>query len=280
MCTDFNPKFPDINLAIEGSASVNEICERYRIMLKSSDNLLLNGYANKLLEYLNIDNCLSLFEDEFLQFKKHLRAWSVKNHVKLLIKTRKKAFIGLNEKIRLFYPNSDKVHDLVGFRLVLQTYPFDTIDTVLLCYKLLNEVIRFFYVEKEYNFLDAEPLIGAGTPKVPGIIIPSEKNRLILKGFDNKVKDYIRYPKKDTAYQSLHTCVETLSGLVFEIQIRTFAMDVRADHFAYKQQRYADSKIDLDYSKIVLPGIAFGKNNKLICDHTGLLNSVDLFNNI
>lgn len=272
--------FPDINLSLSGASSVRNICTNYINILTDSNYIPNIVYANKLQEYLDIDEKLAMFEDEFHKFKKFLREWS-KNHIGISIKTRKKDFIGFNEKIRLFFPNLEKIHDLIGFRLILKTFSEDTEESVKLCYILLNDIIKFFIIERKYEFLVAEDLVGVDhfcPVQIPGIIIPSETN-LILEGFENKVKDYIKNPKKDSKYQSLHFCVRTPSGLVFEVQIRTFAMDIRSDHKSYKKDRYP-THIDLDRTKIELPGIAFDNNGELISDSSGLLIGTDLFNNI
>ena len=57
-------------------------------------------------------------------------------------------------------------------------------------------------------------------------------------------------------------------------------MDLRVDHQMYKNAKYSNSHIDLDYSNISLPGIAFDENNELLFDNSGLLRSSDIFNNI
>ena len=278
-----NISFPDINLAIEGASSTDKICNTYMEMLNSTNIIGHIEYANKLLDFSAIDEKIPFLEEEFYEFKKsRLRQWILDNNVNLYIKMRKKGFIPLNEKIRLYYPNPSRVNDLIGFRLVLKTYQQDTMESVLLCYDLMNTVISFFVKEKRYMILEAEDLIDVidNTDIVPpNIIIPSEEG-LILEGYENRVKDYIKHPKKDDYYQSLHCCVKTLSNLVFEVQIRTFAMDIRSDHRAYKKYRYKKTHIDLDYSKIALPGIAFDENNELIYDMSGFLKDSDLFNNI
>jgi len=57
-------------------------------------------------------------------------------------------------------------------------------------------------------------------------------------------KDYIVRPKP-SGYQSLHTCVRSKEGLVFEVQIRTLEMHKRAEwgtaaHWRYKSDLLAD----------------------------------------
>lgn len=272
-------KYPDMNLAFENAKSVNEVCENYINILTTTQNLCCIEYANKLREFISITEKIPMFEDEFHNFKKFLRDWSKSHNIHLNVTTRKKDFIGFNEKIRLLYPRLDKIHDLCGFRIVLLTPKHDSADSIELCYALLNDVITFFLKNRKCTILEAEELLDIGECSIPGIVVP-QKNDLILDCFESKVKDYIRNPKAESGYQSLHCCVQTGSGLVFETQIRTFAMDLRSNHQSYKQKRYFNTHIDLDCSKITLPGIAFDENGELISDKSGLLRSTDLFDAI
>lgn len=277
--------FPDINRAFLGASETYEVCSNFIELLNATGNIQDILYANKLLEYLEINKMIPALSDEFHEFKNHLREWTKTNGLKLFVLRRKKDFIGFNAKIRLFLlngKNPNDIHDLIGFRIVLLTPKKDTPETVKLCYEVLNEAIRFFAIKRKCLFLDAEPILEPGNiEELEDIIIPSESN-LILPGFENKVKDYIKEPKRN-GYQSLHCCIKTPSQLIFEIQIRTYEMDNRAEfgssmHKNHKSERYEGVNIDLDYSKINLRGICFDNGGNLVSDLSGLLKSIDPFN--
>jgi ppGpp synthetase/RelA/SpoT-type nucleotidyltranferase len=63
----------------------------------------------------------------------------------------------------------------------------------------------------------------------------------------SRFKDYIATPK-DNGYRSLHTCVKAEEGPIFEVQIRSIAMDRQAEqggaaHWVYKEDgRESDDK--------------------------------------
>ena len=221
-------------------------------------------------------------EKEFYEVKEHLRKLSKKYDVKMRLTRRQKDFIGLNEKIRLYIITNkpmDTIRDFLGFRVTLCTGKEDTLESVRLCYEVLNELMQYFIMNGSL-LTEAEPILeGECEEKLQEkLIIPSEN--WVIQGFEDNVKDYIRNPKAN-GYQSLHCVVRKTDGPLFEIQIRTMAMDYRAEfgsasHLPYKINKYVGAGIKLDLSKIKIKGFQASEDGK-ICDLVGLVNSVDPF---
>lgn len=287
-----NLSFPDIRNALYNGSSFREIRSNYVKSLRESGNIYHSIYANKLEECANMVSLENLneLELEFHDFKEHMRKWAKENHIKIILKRRQKDFLGLNEKIRLFLKTGkslDKIQDLLGFRIILCTPKTDTSQSVELCYKVLNELITFFALKKHCTFLEAEPTVNTSLENIPNIFIP--KKSMILDGFENNIKDYIIHPKKN-GYQSLHMLIKKPNGLIFEVQIRTFAMDLLAEygsahHAGHKQSRYQLPEesdylkdiMNIDYKKISLPGFSILDDGS-IHDLVGLTTSIDPFN--
>ncbi|AHI53749.1 GTP pyrophosphokinase [Spiroplasma sabaudiense Ar-1343] len=97
----------------------------------------------------------------------------------------------------------------------------------------------------------------------------------IFTPLSGRFKDYIATPKNNL-YRSLHTTVSDKNGVIFEIQIRTFEMDLVAEsgaaaHWRYKEdeiidvqqkQKELDEKIDIftriiDLEKLSSSGVEF-----------------------
>lgn len=293
--TDYKVEFPDIREALYIGKSFNEIRNLYIDTLKSTGSLHNISYANKLencKDMMCIKN-LNELESDLHAFKEHMRKWAKENKTRLIFQRRQKDFLGLNEKIRLYLKDGkspDNIWDLVGFRIILGTDKNETIENINLCYEVLNEVIRFFTVNRHCSFLQAEPTINTKSFVEKNVIIP--KKSLVLEGYENNVKDYILTPKEN-GYQSLHVIIRNPNGLIFEVQIRTFAMDLLAEygsanHFKYKKSRYwctegseipefLNDCVNIDFGKINIPGFAVLENGE-IHDLVGLTNSIDPLN--
>lgn len=286
MSTTTKLNFPDIKKVIyEERESLSGIREKYIEILRKSDALHNHLYANKLEESAQMLTQANLkqLEHEFYDFKEHMRQSKINCH--MTIKYRQKDFIRFNDKIRYCLINGlslDKIRDLIGFRITLQTSFKDTEETVIQCYQLLNHIIDFFVVSRQCIPLQAEPRINSdfNQSKHPDIIVPEKS--LVTEGFESYIKDYILFPKEN-GYQSLHIVLKNLSGLTFEVQIRTTAMDIVAEngnaaHDSYKKNRKKNSDICLDYSKINIPGFYYF--NEQIYDSIGLVKSIDPFNTL
>lgn len=279
--------FPDIcNAIYEERISVANLSKRYIQELRETSCMSNFLYANKLEERCKMLQTQKLkeLERDFYYFKEFMR----KNcKIPFSIKYRQKDFIRYNDKIRYLLAKGeslDRIRDLLGIRIILTSPPRDTLEFVQQCYQILDFVIQFFVVQKH-----GLPLYLRGASIVdknfniaehPEIVIPEES--LISKEFRECVKDYIIHPKGKGGYQSLHIVIKMQNNVTVEFQIRTFAMDVSAEegsssHFAYAENRREKTDIDLDYSKIQLPGFAYLPNG-IICDTSGLTKSINPFN--
>lgn len=276
--------FPDLQGVLETSMTLDDAWVKYVKLLRANPSISNSLYANKLEEFRHMlaPTKLRELEKEFYEVKEHLRKLSKKYDVKMRLTRRQKDFIGLNEKIRLYIINNkpmDTIRDFLGFRVTLCTGQEDTEETIKLCYEVLNELMQYFIMNGSI-LTEAEPILEGeceGSIKEK-LIIPSES--LVIPGFEDNVKDYVLNPKAN-GYQSLHCVVRKTDGPLFEIQIRTMAMEYRAEfgsasHLPYKINKYVGAGIKLDLSKIKIKGFQASGDGQ-ICDLVGLVNSVDPF---
>ena len=277
--------FPNLQQVLERSTTMEEVWKEYIEILRANPSMENFLYANKLEEFQNMLAIPKLkeLEQEFHELKGHLRILSKVYGTKIRLIRRQKDFIGLNEKIRLFIlKNSplDKVNDFLGFRLILCTESEDNPQTIKLCYEVLNKLIEYFVTKRGCILTEAEPIKKEGevSTKDTRIVIPKES--MIFQGCEDNVKDYIRYPKAN-GYQSLHITFRKADGLVFEIQVRSLAMDIRAeygsaDHTPYKTSRYEGTEMKLDLKKLNIKGF-YASPKGDICDQVCLVKAGDPF---
>lgn len=243
------------------SSSLGDVLSKYSKTLRKSNDLNDLLHANKLNEFNNI-----LSDNKFISMiKKHydsLYSFTKKSYpdLKFHLTGRRKSMLGCEKKINLYILQNrslNEFRDELAFRFIL----FD--NNIELCYSLMKTVIDF-NIEKGFIPCAATPVFQTenfNKENFSDIEVP-QKSLLSLE-YQQWVKDYILYPK-DSGYQSLHVVFQDPStGRCFEIQIRTFAMHIHAEshslagHDAYKKQRYSDTDIEFDRSKICMPGYAF-----------------------
>lgn len=254
------------------SSSLEELLAKYSKALRESNDLKNLLHANKLNEISNI-----LLDNKFLSMiKKHydsLYSFTKKTYpdLKFYLAGRRKAVLGSEKKINLYLMQNRSLNDFrdeLAFRFIL----FD--NNIELCYSLMKTVIDF-NIEKGFIPCKATPVFQTedfDKEYFSDIVIP-EKSLLPLE-YQQWVKDYILNPK-DSGYQSLHVVFQDpKNSRCFEIQIRNFSMHIHAEsnssagHDAYKKQRYSDTNIEFNRSKIHMDGYKFVENQ--IFDFIGL----------
>lgn len=276
--------FPDINEAFKNQNSLMSVCDKYIDILDDTKNYHNNLYANKLSYFNAIEEKLDHLEEEFNAFKKYIKIWSKKHNCQVIFNFRRKGFIEFNKKIRLYLlkgRNLDLIRDILGIRLILCTDKVDSLESIKLCYSLMNEAMDFFIFDRKCLFLDAEPRSGkplSKTSEVAKKIYVPEISYLDSQ-YITHVKDYVFLPKSD-GYQSLHSYIKTRDGFTFELQIRTYSMHIWAKlyHSLHKAERYSEVNLYLNPENIMIPGVLFDTEGNLIQDDIGLFKGIDPFN--
>ena len=254
------------------SSSLEELLLNYSNSLRAREVLEDSIHANKLLELRSI-----LLDNKFLsKIRRHydsLYSLTKKQYPNLRfhLDGRRKSVLGCEKKMNLYLLQKrslDDFRDVLAFRFIL----FD--NNIESCYSLMKTVIDF-NIQKGFIPCKATPVFqteGFSNELFPNLDIP--KKSYLPSEYQTWVKDYIINPKS-SGYQSLHVAFEDPeSGRCFEIQIRTFTMHIHAEsnslagHDAYKKQRYSDTDIEFDRSKIKMDGYAFVENQ--IFDFIGL----------
>lgn len=289
--------FPNFNIVVcsKKLITISEAEDIYRQMLldtKFDYNVL---YANKLLEMQNMlkRRNLSPIKKDLEELIRHLTAWK-KNmgyDFPIFFEKRKKSDVKCHNKIRLFLTKQyiygedvtlDSILDTLGIRIIPCFGNIDTIETVRMCYEILEETINFFTFKKGYNPHKKGDMLDLGFSPIehPEVIIPTNSKELMKHTYSMYVKDYYSEPKKD-GYQSLHIVFDGPSPI--EVQIRTFATHIRVEdlHRDYNIQRYDGIEFDqiyLDRKNVNIKG--YGYINGRLQDKVGLEVSIDPYNQL
>ena len=258
------------------SKDIPEALEAFEKMLTETQDPKNIAHAAKIRQYrllMKNRRFLSSLRKNFNELYKKITA--LYPETRFVIEGRRKSILSYEMKILKSLSEGeslDLIRDMMGLRIVL--FGEATQEQLEDCYEILEMIITFFE-NKGYILCESEPI--NHHEKVPsGILIPKQSKISPLHAIG--VKDYLLHPKSN-GYQSLHSVFRTVNGECFEVQVRTmqqhvFAESSLANHRDYKKEKYGDSKIDLDYSKIQIPGFQYFKETNELFDFIGLEKSL------
>ena len=273
----------------EENRDIFELTERYRLKLAQTYEATHNARFNLHLaaikryeSFLSDGNLIRNFISDVDTLAKLID--SSYPHLKVEIHCRSKAFISYDNKVikaldeRKSY---DSINDIVAFRFLLDSDKLTPEELVYECYSVMNTLIEF-YIARGCTLCDASPVqdtIKLGSPILKDIIIPMESRIDPMYAFASK--DYILTPKEN-GYQSLHVIFRMLTGLTFEVQVRTKKMDLFATegyghHGNYKEAKYTNC-IEYDPRRVNMVGYMVSpKTGKVIEDNSGLEKPIILY---
>ena len=290
--------FPDFNLAVCNNEhrTIYEAENIYRQMLLDTEcdyNVL---YSNKLLEISNMlkPHNLSLVKKDLEGLIHHLTVWKKKMgyNFPIYFERRKKSDIKCHTKIRLFLTKLymygedvtlDSIQDTLGIRIMPCFGNIDTLESIKMCYEILDETINFFTFKKGYNPRKKGNMFDLNfvSSKHPEVVVPQFQDivDLFKPTYSSYIKDYYSTPKSD-GYQSLHIVFDGYSPI--EVQIRTFATDLRVGllHDRYNSKKYGKlfDQITLNRENVNIHG--YGFVNGIVQDKVGLETSIDPYNQL
>ena len=122
-------------------------------------------------------------------------------------------------------------------------------------YSIYNKLSKGRSFNDIYDILALRVLVDTEQERYLALGLIHSKYKPVPKRF----KDYIAMPKSNF-YQSLHTTVFGIDGMLFEIQIRTYDMDRVAEygiasHWSYKEHTSGDSKDAMDQKLAIFRNI-------------------------
>lgn len=185
---------------------------------------------------------------------------------------RQKAVVSTERKICRTLAQGNCVEtlkDTFAFRVTTfgKTDPQEAFDEL---YSISNKIINFFLQEGYVlcpTAIRSETIVDTTTSNV---LIPEYSG--IKDEFKPNIKDYVLHPKAN-GYQSIHVVfLDPRTRYHFEVQVRTFEMDIRAtsgsaNHKVYKDITYVH--LDLDRTKISMAGYNVTPDGN-VCDLIGI----------
>lgn len=279
-----NP-LPDIYRANDANSAVSNYIETLSHETNEDINVTARIMQNACKEYLFLisnKTISSRTRNYFNQLHQH----TVKMHKGSFVKTiaRTKGWISYFNKCMIKLHNHkslDSIRDIYACRTILDSKQGkDDMDLIKQCYEVMNENIQYL-ITLGFTPCDAEPLKDTenfNPDENPEIIVP--EHSFLLPENQPYVKDYIATPK-DNTYQSLHIIFKDEHGNYFEYQVRTYSMDINAEtgkasHKTYKEkqkQQESIPKLNIDRSKITVPGYRCDNEGLLVSDDSGIESS-------
>ena len=279
----FKTKNENFQKVLENVETIEEFREEAVRILRQTRSPLDLLWASKIevSSAMFGEENINQFYEVLKKLKKHL-----KKITKFQIIARRKSLISFWRKIQLHLVSKiplDEIYDELGIRIVVGESDVDSKMLLDLCDLLMNEVLNFLIKEgavpKDLKQTYKKEFKQSEHPDV----FVQEKSCIDIT-YKNNVKDYIKYPKKN-GYQGLHAVVQMKNGLIFEIQVRTMAMDIRAEkakaeHDGYKKERYkvieekGGQIFDLDFSRAKIKGIQ--NEDGKVMDEVGFMEPIFL----
>lgn len=263
------------------SSTIPEALKKYEVSLRTSKDIEDLLHANKIEEFRNVivdkkflSTIRKIFNKTYAMIDKEYP------NLKFYLEGRRKSAISTEKKNILYLSKNkslDDFRDLLAFRIILfgDDHSMKLIETG---YSLMKNLIDFM-ISQGFTPCEATEVFETEGFSNEDLNILVPDHSFLDVNYQHLVKDYVIHPKQN-GYQSLHVAFRDVSGKCFEVQIRTLSMHMLAEssdcagHDFYKQNRYSNSNIDFDRTKIHMEG--YGVMGNHLFDFIGLENGLSI----